>query len=294
MPSPFPLNGFLVLNKPPGPSSARALAVARRGLGVKKAGHTGTLDPFAEGVLVMAVGHATRLTELVMALPKTYEARFQLGLSTDSLDITGKVLARQAPRPLTPEEVQSTPPLLLSQTTQIPPMVSALKQGGERLYDLARQGLEVPREPRPIHVSAATLLAQTPDTLTLSLTVSRGTYIRSFAELLGSHWGQPVALAALRRTAVGSFALSMAVAPEDVTPATPLHPMDMAVAGQPVVSLTPEGWRKARLGQKLAPDQFSGADALAPGARVVVVFEGGVVGLGVVLPSGLHVDRVLT
>ncbi len=293
MVTPSPPSGFLVLNKPPGPSSARALAVARRGLGVKKAGHTGTLDPFAEGVLVMAVGGATRLTELVMALPKTYEARFQLGLSTDSLDITGKVLAQQAPRPLTPDEVQSATLLLASQTTQIPPMVSALKQGGERLYDLARRGLEVPRAPRPIQVSQVTLLDQTPDTLSLSLTVSRGTYIRSFAELLGLHWGQPVVLAALRRTAVGPFDLSMALLPEDVTPATPLQPLDRAAPGQPMVTLSAEGWRKARLGQKLSPDQFSGSDAPAPGVRVVVLFEDEVVGLGVVLPSGLHVDRVL-
>ncbi len=286
-------HGFLVLHKPPGPSSARALQPVKQCLRGAKVGHTGTLDPFAEGVLVVAVGAATRLSGQVMSLPKTYEATFRLGLATDTLDVTGTPTEEAPPRPLGDADREGGRTALLALTEQTPPMYSALKQGGQRLYELARKGEEVARKPRPITVYDAVLVTHTADTVTYRLTVSRGTYIRSFAETLSALWDQPVVVARLVRTAVGPFTLADALPPEQITPQTPLLPLRLAVADLPAVTIGEDALRKVLMGQKLGAQHLD-LDTLPPEGTQVAVFHGGdVVGLGVTLPGALHVDRVL-
>jgi len=206
------VDGVAVVDKPAGLTSHDVVAQARRDLGTRKVGHAGTLDPDATGVLVLGVGRATRLLRYVTGLIKSYEAEIVLGVETDTLDSSGRITARHPPSPVTSKQAQRAADALTGEILQVPPMVSAVKVGGRRLHELARAGVEVPRQARPVTVYRFDVeLCPEPETiLTAVVDCSAGTYVRVLAADLGNALGSGAHLRNLRRTAVGDFTLERA------------------------------------------------------------------------------------
>jgi tRNA pseudouridine55 synthase len=192
-------------------TSHDVVAQVRRVTGIKKVGHAGTLDPLATGVLVVCVGAATRLSEYVMHATKRYRARVQLGITTDTYDAEGAVLIERDSSHITRELVEGALARFLGDIEQIPPMYSAIKQGGRKLYELARAGETVERAARPIRIDALSIIDWSLPEFTLDVTCSAGTYIRSLAYDLGEALGVGAHLAGLVRTASGVFTLEHAV-----------------------------------------------------------------------------------
>lgn len=201
--------GLLVIDKPSGPTSHDVVAKVRRAAGIKRVGHAGTLDPLATGVVVVGMGRATRLLRYVQDSPKEYVALVRFGVATDSLDADGQEIWRE-PMPVTQEQVSDVLWSFRGTIEQVPPMVSAIKIGGRRLYELARAGEEVEREPRPVEVYNLELLdfekGDFPLT-TLRIECSKGTYVRVLADDIARTLGGRAHLEGLRRTRVGSFGL---------------------------------------------------------------------------------------
>jgi tRNA pseudouridine55 synthase len=200
-----------VVDKPSGWTSHDVVGRLRRVLGTPRVGHAGTLDPMATGVLVVGVGAATKLLTFITGVSKVYEATITFGVETDSLDADGEVTATHDMGELDPAAVLAAAETLTGPQLQIPPMVSAIRVEGRRLHELARQGIEVERAPRPVTVHRFEL-RPTDDPLRWDATVecSSGTYVRSLAADLGHALGGGAHLSALRRTAVGPFLLSEA------------------------------------------------------------------------------------
>lgn len=203
--------GFLNINKPTGMTSHDVVAKIRRGLHIKKVGHAGTLDPLADGVLVICLGGATRLSDYVMHGTKRYTARVHLGITTDTYDLEGAILSERDVTSIRREDVEQALTAFRGDIRQIPPMYSAIKQGGRKLYDLARAGQTVERKARPVTISGLTILDWQPPLVTLDVECSAGTYIRSLAYDLGEALGVGAHLAGLTRTASGRFMLDQAV-----------------------------------------------------------------------------------
>ncbi len=201
--------GLLILDKPAGMTSHDVVNAVRRLAGVRQVGHTGTLDPLATGVLLVLIGPATRLARYLSGVDKTYRAGIRLGVTTTTYDAEGDVVEQ---RPVSVD--QATLEAALAQfrgpLLQVPPMVSALKVGGKKLYELARKGQEVERAPRPVTIHSLTLTAWNPPDVSIEVACSSGTYIRSLAYDLGQILGCGAHLAALQRTVVGAFQLEQA------------------------------------------------------------------------------------
>ncbi|MCC6697618.1 MAG: tRNA pseudouridine(55) synthase TruB [Candidatus Hydrogenedentes bacterium] len=185
--------------------------IIRRATGIRRIGHTGTLDPAATGLLILCVGPATRLSEFLTGLDKTYEGALLLGVTTDSYDMDGRVLAEHAVPDTSLEGLQTLCNRFTGEILQVPPMVSAVKVGGERLYKLARKGETVEREPRPVTVREFTVLSYEPPQATFRLCCTRGTYARSLCHDVGQLLGCGGCLASLRRTAVGRYSIGDAM-----------------------------------------------------------------------------------
>ncbi|MDO4339250.1 MAG: tRNA pseudouridine(55) synthase TruB [Eubacteriales bacterium] len=200
------MDGILVIRKEKGYTSHDVVAKLRGILHMKKIGHTGTLDPEAEGVLPVALGKATRLVELLTDKDKTYEALLHLGIETDTQDMTGTVV-KEAPVTVTGDEVSSVIQGFLGEQMQIPPMYSALKVGGKKLYELAREGKTIEREPRPVHFYEIEILEMTLPYVCLSVTCSKGTYIRTLCHDIGRALGCGGCMEELKRTKAGRFTL---------------------------------------------------------------------------------------
>ncbi len=238
--------GLLNLDKPSGPTSHDLVAAVRRGARVKKVGHAGTLDPMATGVLVLCLGPATRLSEYVMRSRKVYRARVHFGVVTDTYDAQGKVTARNEALP-SREAVEAALAGFRGEILQVPPMYSALKRGGRKLYELARAGQQVERPPRAVTVYRLELLDWQPPFAALEVECSPGTYVRSLAHDLGQTLGCGAHLAALQRCASGRFRVEEAV-PWDAFRAAMdagdwqryLLPPDLALADVPAVHLSAE------------------------------------------------------
>lgn len=211
MTQPVGPDGLAVVDKPSGWTSHDVVAKCRGILGTRKVGHSGTLDPMATGVLVLGVGRGTKLLRFLSGLPKSYVAEIRFGVETDSLDADGEVTARHDMAPPGQAELDRAAAELTGDILQVPPMVSAIKVGGTRLHQLAREGREVPREPRPVSV-ARFELSPTGDPMvwTARVDCSAGTYVRSLAADLGRALGGGAHLQALRRTAVGPFGIDEA------------------------------------------------------------------------------------
>jgi tRNA pseudouridine55 synthase len=253
------MHGFLNIDKPAGMTSHDVVARVRRITGERRVGHAGTLDPAATGVLVVALGAATRLIEYVQEqTAKRYLATVALGATTTTDDAEGELLA-EAPVPaLTETELREVLARFEGEILQVPPMYSALHHQGQRLHKLARAGKTVELEPRPVWIERVTLLGWEPPQLTIDVICGKGTYIRALARDVGQMLGCGAHLAALQRTAVGSFRLEDSVpidqhSPEEISAifADHLLPPEVAVADWLRVGLSAEQARLVRNGMAI-------------------------------------------
>ena len=201
------VHGVFLLNKPLGISSNAALQKVRWLLRAEKAGHTGALDPLASGLLPICFGEATKFSHFLLDSTKRYQTTIQLGHSTTTGDVEGEVLLEQAVPELTEERIQQVLQQFVGETQQIPPMYSALKKQGRPLYELARKGIEVERDARPITIEAIQLLSFTENSITLDVTCSKGTYIRVLGEDIAKALGTYGHLTYLHRIQTGHFEL---------------------------------------------------------------------------------------
>lgn len=224
------LDGALLIDKPSGPTSHDVVATIRRTFQLEKVGHAGTLDPAATGLLIILLGRGTKLSERLMSTDKVYEGTIKFGETTDSYDADGEITGSLPVPPLTVDELNELAKGFEGDQMQTPPMVSAIKKGGVPLYKLARKGIEVPREPKLIHIYSFQILTYSEPVASFRVACTKGTYVRSIAHDLGQKIGCGGHLASLRRSASGKF---------DVAQATPL---DAAL------KLTP-----AELGKRVIP-----------------------------------------
>ncbi len=212
------LSGVLVVDKPSGPTSHDVVARVRAGMRIKRAGHTGTLDPLASGVLVVCVGEATKLAGYLTHSEKEYDCTARLGVTTDTHDATGRVL-EERPVDVTRERLEEVLERFRGHITQIPPMFSALKKGGKRLYKMARRGEVVEREPRAVTVSRLEITRFEPPEVDLLVVCGKGMYVRTLLHDLGQELSCGAMLSRLVRTRVGNLALEQAVSHDDLTAA---------------------------------------------------------------------------
>jgi tRNA pseudouridine55 synthase len=212
------IDGVLVVDKPRGMTSHDVVVSIRKAFKLRKIGHTGTLDPMATGILALVIGRATRLSRYLTGGDKRYHATITLGATTDTMDGDGQIVSRQAIT-VSEAEVRALVPAFVGTSTQVPPMYSAKKVGGKHLYELARQGIEIEREPKQITIYAIEVCAVHLPDLELDVHCSAGTYLRVLAADLGARLGCGAYLSALARTAVGPYDSACA------------HPLQDIVAG---------------------------------------------------------------
>ncbi len=260
--------GLLVLDKPAGPSSHAAARRAQRALGAARAGHAGTLDPAASGVLLVGLGKATRLLEYLTGHDKAYRARVRLGRVTDTLDREGRLLEQQPVPPLDDERIEAALAGLRGPQLQVPPAFSAVKQGGERLYRRARRGEDVRPDPRPVTVHRLDLVERDGPDLVLDVVCSKGTYVRSVARDLGEALGTGATLWELVRTRSGPFGLEDAVSLAEVEDRGPdawdrVLPASRMVDGLPRVSVDDRELALLADGRPVERDAPAGGEAAA-------------------------------
>ena len=210
--------GLFVVRKPVGISSFGVIRLARRELGIRKIGHAGTLDPLAEGVLILGVGKATKLLTSLEGADKSYRATLRLGARTDTYDSTGRVTEERDPSGVTEAALAESLSGFRGEIQQVPPMFSAIKKDGETLYKLARKGIEIEREPRRVTISRLELVEFAPPCATIDMDCSKGTYVRSLVDDIGSALGVGAHMTALVRTRVGFFSINMARPPGELLP----------------------------------------------------------------------------
>ena len=223
-----PLDGAILVDKPVGCTSHDVVDRIRRRFGIKKVGHCGTLDPNATGLLIIVLGRGTKLSEKLMSDDKVYEGDIKFGEATDSYDADGETTATAPVPPLTVESLNEATAGFLGDLQQIPPMVSAKKQGGVALYKLARKGIEVPREPRLVHIYNFRCLAYTDPVGKFRVACTKGTYVRSLAHDLGAKLGCGAHLATLRRITSGKWDVADAL-PLDAILALPIAELEKRV-----------------------------------------------------------------
>jgi tRNA pseudouridine55 synthase len=214
-------SGVLVVDKPAGATSFDIVALLRRRLGLRRIGHAGTLDPAAVGVLPLLIGEATKLVPYLVDEDKEYVATIRFGITTDTLDLTGRVLTTAAVPPLTPEGLSAATRPFVGRIRQVPPMFSAVHHEGRRLYELAREGIEVPREPREAIVHDIVVETVEDAEARLRIVCGRGTYVRTLAADLGAALGCGAVVAQLVRTRVGPFVRDGAVPAAEVAAMAP-------------------------------------------------------------------------
>lgn len=238
------VDGVLLLDKPKGLSSNHALQVAKRSLNAAKAGHTGTLDPMATGLLPLTFGEATKFSQMLLDADKTYEATVSLGVVTDTGDVEGKVL-EQRPVDVRMDQLITALGAFRGEIEQVPPMYSALKRDGKPLYEYARAGVEVERAPRRVTIHELEVLdaGLADDSFRLRVRCSKGTYVRTLAMDIGRALGCGAHLSGLRRTAIGPFGIEQAVSIDTIESCSLserdglLAPPDMLVSHLAAVSL---------------------------------------------------------
>ncbi len=245
------MNGIVIVDKPQGWTSQDVTARLRRVFNTRRIGHGGTLDPMATGVLPVFVGRATRGVEFFEHAEKTYETVLQLGLTTDTEDITGSVLTQQEVS-VTGSQLEAVLEQFRGEIMQIPPMYSALKVDGKKLCDLARKGVEVERKPRPITIHELRLLSMEADGIHLQVRCSKGTYIRTLCKDIGQALGCGGCMAALRRVTAGEYDISeavpLAVLLETQKPELFLRPVDSMFRNFDALTLTEKQEARCRNG----------------------------------------------
>lgn len=248
-------SGILLIDKPEGPSSAQVVHRVKCLLGARKVGHLGTLDPFASGLLLIGINEGTKIADIFLHGVKTYRGVIALGVETDTQDATGKIMAERPVLALDEARLRRLEQTFTGELEQVPPMFSALKKDGIRLYRLARQGKEVPRAPRRIRIDALRVQQRDDKHLDLETTCSRGTYVRTLAADMGRELGCGAHLKALRRIACDHLTIDDAIGLEELErrcaagPA-PLVPLHKALAHLPAVTWQSRLLSRLRLGQQ--------------------------------------------
>lgn len=249
------VDGVLLLDKPVGLSSNDALMKAKRVFNAKKAGHTGTLDPFATGLLPLCFGEATKFSQDLLEADKTYEATVHLGIMTTTGDTEGETI-EQREVDVTREQIEAALARFRGPIFQVPPMYSALKRDGKALYEYAREGITLEREARPVTIHALSLVDYTAPYLKILVTCSKGTYVRVLGEDIGAALGCGAHLNALRRVQVGALSAERMITLEDLQahpdPLGLLAPVDALLSSFPAVELTAELAKRFLNGQRLA------------------------------------------
>ncbi len=252
-------HGILIVNKPTGLTSHDVVARVRRSTRTRQVGHAGTLDPLATGVLVVCLGVATRISEYLLGHAKRYRAKIRLGLETNTYDASGDIIARREVN-VDRTGVEAALTQFTGEIPQVPPMYSAIKREGQKLYELARQGIEVERAARSVIIHSIQLLDfQLPD-MTIDVSCSAGTYLRSIAHDLGSALGTGAHLIELTRTASGPFTLDQAIDLETLTTqwADHLRSIDEALSDWPLAILAEPDRSRALNGAPLFSVKLSG------------------------------------
>ena len=255
------MNGIVIVDKPQGWTSQDVTARLRRVFNTRRIGHGGTLDPMATGVLPVFVGRATRGVEFFEHAEKTYETVLRLGITTDTEDITGTVLTEQDAF-VTGEMLEEVLEKFRGDIMQVPPMYSALKVNGQKLYDLARRGKEVERQPRPITIHELTLLGMEAEGVRLRVRCSKGTYIRTLCKDIGQALGCGGCMAELRRVAAGEYTAQEAVPLQELleteNPEQYLRPVDSMFRNYPQVTLSEKQETRCRNGNSFSVQMADG------------------------------------
>lgn len=254
-------SGILLVDKPEGPSSAQVVYQVKKSLGAKKVGHLGTLDPFASGLLLIGINEGTKVADIFLGGIKSYRAVMTLGAETDTQDCTGTVVAEASVPRITKTELRALEKKFTGALQQVPPMFSALKKDGVRLYRLARQGKEVPREPRRIRIDALALKILNDREIEFDVICSRGTYVRTLAADMGKELGCGAHLKTLRRTACDHLAVEQAIELEalkarSVNDRLPLLSLSAALAQLRAVNWQTPLVARLRLGQQAVLGQI--------------------------------------
>ncbi|MUG45605.1 tRNA pseudouridine(55) synthase TruB [Paenibacillus woosongensis] len=255
--------GILAVHKPAGFTSHDVVAKTRGILRMKRIGHTGTLDPAVTGVLPLCLGRATRMVEYLQELPKEYEATLYLGIATDTEDMSGSIIERKEGISLTEEEVRAALGQFVGTISQVPPMYSALKQDGKRLYELAREGKTVERKAREVTIEELELISYEPGgeypSISFRVLCSKGTYIRTLCVDIGRTLGVPAAMAELKRTVSAGITEDQCLTLEEITALAAdgileerLIPVDRAVSHLPAHRIPEEKVKQALQGQRLS------------------------------------------
>ncbi|MCP8941155.1 tRNA pseudouridine(55) synthase TruB [Alsobacter sp. SYSU M60028] len=287
------VHGWIVLDKPVGMTSTHAVSAVRRILNAKKAGHAGTLDPLASGILPLAFGEATKTVPYVVDGEKAYTFTVRWGVETDTDDSEGRPVATSDRRPdLT--EIEAALPRFVGPVSQVPPRFSAIKIAGERAYDLARDGEAVELQARTVEIHSLTLVAHDADSATFACECGKGTYVRAIARDLGRLLGCLGHVTALRRTRVGPFTLDDAVTYAELEAAPEAaHEAVLSVEGGltelPCVVVSRDAAQRLRRGQSII---LRGRDAPAEGGPVYAACAGVVVAVGMVERGELVPNRV--
>ncbi len=215
------LDGALLIDKPAGPTSHDVVDAIRRQFGIKKVGHCGTLDPGATGLLILVLGRGTKLSEKLMSDDKVYEGTIKFGETTNSYDADGELVTSLPVPPLTLEQLNLVASEFVGDLMQTPPMVSAVKKDGVPLYKLARKGVEIPREPRLVHIYNFLFSAYHEPVGSFRLACTKGTYVRTVAHEVGQKLGCGAHLATLRRASSGKFEVAQAIPLQEALQLTP-------------------------------------------------------------------------
>ena len=294
-----PVHGWLILDKPHGMSSTQAVGKVRHLFNAEKAGHGGTLDPLATGLLPIALGEATKTVSYAMDGRKVYRFTARWGEERTTDDLEGEVSATSGKRP-SESEIEQVLPRFTGEILQAPPAFSAIKVDGERAYDLARAGEAVELAPRPILIEALRLVEAGPDHATFEVTCGKGTYIRSLARDMGRALGTVAHVSSLRRVAVGPFTEAHMISLENLEELShkalggnaitgALLPIETVLDGIPALAIDEEKARRLRLGQ---PVLLRGANAPIAEDAVLVTCGGKPVGIGQVSEGTLKPKRL--
>ena len=258
------MNGILLVDKPSDWTSSDVVAKLRGLLHERRIGHSGTLDPMATGLLVVFVGRATRAVEYAESQEKRYVASLRLGLATDTQDTTGNRISGEA-REISEAELEKTLALFRGDIQQVPPMYSAIKVGGKKLYEIARRGGEVERRPRPVHIRELKLLGREGEDWLLDVTCSKGTYIRTLCHDIGHTLGCGGCMSALRRIRAGEFSIENACTLDAIREAAErgeaerlLLPVDSLFREVPALNIDASGEGRIRCGSSIASSAAEG------------------------------------
>lgn len=290
------VNGIVLLDKPLGITSNSALQRVKRLFNASKAGHTGSLDPLATGLLPLCMGEATKISSYLLDSDKAYIGTCKLGIRTTTADAEGDIIEQKPVAEFTEQQINAVLAKFTGTIEQIPPMHSAIKQGGQPLYKLAHQGIEVERQARTIHIYELSLTRLEGDELDIAMRCSKGTYVRTLAEDIGRELGCGAHLSALRRTKVGPFSVENAVSMESIETLTEegfaaldrlILPIEQALADWPEIKLTENSAFYLNQGQavQVAQAPTSGLVRLSSNQRFI--------GIGEILDDGRVAPRRL-